>query len=274
MKIVLNLCIALLAIQIVFAAPQKSSTTVIETTTDVSAKTSTYHRRYQLFDTILLKVNKIVSDEILAKTSIYPNVLKNYNVWLEENKQKIPPKNLQSYEDLEKHLQDDVNTSEAFRKHPTNCTLQRKVHNLFFIIEHIRYDLRHKEVNQIWGLQQKTLNETDEEATKKEFLTNDLPLIVKDVENFIASLDEAGKKENQDIIKWFNILQSKTSDEEKIDAFDDIQDLYGEEMERETNAGEVNCRLTVQMEWREHIIAGVLMAIVSALKPDLEFSTA
>ncbi|XP_005175096.1 uncharacterized protein LOC101887432 [Musca domestica] len=272
MKIFFHIFMVLLALQLSWAAPRKLSSA--ETTTAAPAKSLTYQKRYELFDLILLKVNAIVSNEILAKTSIYPDVLKDYTVWFEQNQQKIPANKLQLYEDLKTNLQEYITTADSFKKAPTNCTLQSRVHSLFFTIENIRYDLRHKEVNQIWSLYQKNLKDVDEEAVKKDFLKNELPVIEKNVGDFIASLDAAGRKDNEDIIKWYDALQAKTTDEEKIDAFDDIQDLYEEEFERETKAGEVNCRLTVQLEWRERIIQGILVAIVSALKPEVEFSTA
>ncbi|XP_073821712.1 uncharacterized protein [Musca autumnalis] len=265
MKILLNICLAFVALQLVLAAPRKSSTTAIS---------STYQQRYQLFDLILLKTNKIISNEILVKFPAYPNILKDYTAWLKENKQKISPTKLQSYEDLKTNLQEYIKAAEAFPRQPTNCELQRKVHKLFYTIKEIRFELKDKEVNQIWSQHVNKLKGIDEEAAKNEFLTNDFPLIVKAVEIFIANLDKVGKKDNQDIIDWFNVLQSKTTDDEKIEAFESIEDLYEEEYERETNAaGKVNCRLTVQLEWREDVVKTVVMAIASLLNPELGFQT-
>uniref|UniRef100_T1PDH8 BAH domain protein n=1 Tax=Musca domestica TaxID=7370 RepID=T1PDH8_MUSDO len=206
----------------------------------------------------------------MAKSSIYADVLKDYSAWLEEKKPKLSPKKLPVYEELKEKLQAYVTTAETFENNPTNCTLRHQAYTLLFDIAHIRNVLRRQEVNEIFLRHTETSQDAKFEEIKKNLLENDLPSAVRQVENFIASLDAVGREENQDLINWFNVLQTKTTDKDKLAAFHDILEIFLNEYERETKAGHVNCRLTVFRTSYKEIIRGVLNTYFTELNQDDE----
>ncbi|XP_005175986.2 uncharacterized protein LOC101887203 [Musca domestica] len=255
MKFLLSIYLTLLmAAQISWAAPVETSSTDV-----VSApETPTHDKRYQLFDSLLLMANNIIASENMAKSSIYAKVLKDYSAWLEDKKPKLSPKKLPVYEEMKGKLQAYVTTSEASENNPTNCTLRQQAYTLLFDIAHIRNVLRRQEVNEIFLRHTETSQDAKFEEIKKNLLENDLPSMAHQVENFIASLDAVGRKENQDLINWFNVLQTKTTDEDKLASFYAILEIFLNENGRETKGGHVNCRLTVFRTSYEQIVQGVL----------------
>uniref|UniRef100_A0A1I8P466 Uncharacterized protein n=1 Tax=Stomoxys calcitrans TaxID=35570 RepID=A0A1I8P466_STOCA len=261
MKILLNcICIAVIALQLTWAAPMP------ETTTNGPIKASYYQKRYDIFDSILKEINNSTASSIMAMTTTHASILKDYNEWLTTHKGDIDADKLKLHEIMAENLKTFVKTKESLQNDPHNCELQRKMQTTFFTVENTRNTIGDKEVNQIWKTHQKDVENMNDEAEKKAFSERFFPVLENEFESFLQMLDGAGKEDNKEFIKWYKNFQSKTDLDEKFEEFEEIQDLYEEELERETKAGEVNCRLLANLEWQEEILRGVLTAIASAFK--------
>ncbi|XP_075149970.1 uncharacterized protein LOC142224044 [Haematobia irritans] len=254
------ICIAYLALQLCLAAPTP------ETTTNGPLQAKIYQKRYDIFDSILLQINHIAANTTLVLTTSHPTILDHYDEWLKANKDNIDVDKVKLYEALTSNLQTLLKTKASLKTDPHNCELQRQLHKAFFTAESTRRQIDNKDVDAIWKKYKTddSDDDIDEKKAKEQFAETYFIELEKQFDSFLELLDDAGKEDNKEFIKWYNEFQSKTDVEEKYDAFGDIDDFFEEELERETKAGHVNCRLTAQLEWREYIFGDIINAIFSA----------
>lgn len=236
--------------------------------TPTTAPSLTNQKRYDLFDLILLTINDITTNEFMALAQRYPDLLKEYNDWLQTHNEVLTGDKSKLYHDFKYQLENYIKSEKAYMKDRKNCELQSKLHEYFFVIPKTRKELHDKEINDIWKKFSPDPSLFDIVAIKKNFVENTLPELSGEISKFIQSLNDAERVENKKLIDWFNTFESIDDPNKKIEAFEDIEDLLEEEFERETLAGKVNCRLTLQFKLREEIVTALLTAIMNAFIPE------
>ncbi|XP_075149963.1 olfactory-specific 9 [Haematobia irritans] len=256
MKILIKIFVAVAAIEISAAAPTLNSD---------PQPPSYYQERYEIFDSILIQMNNISSGIVLSQTKTYPQILKDYNEWLEQNKDHLAIKEIQKHKDLKENLENVIHNTESFIKDPLNCDAQSKMHSGFFNVVRLVQEIDNEDIHEIWRKHQQQHPGKEEELDEESF-KEFLPKLKKQMEHFLNNLDDRGREENKDLIKWFNEFQSKNDFDSQMDTLEDVQNLFEKEMEQEKKLGKINCRFGVFLEWREKYLKIMAIALGIAIK--------
>lgn len=115
-------------------------------------------------------------------------------------------------------------------------------------------ELKEKDdVDQIWRKHRESTADNSYElaVTKRNLKKAIIQDLKGEIQEFVQSLDDAGKEDNKDLVNWFSKFETATTPEEVSQAFNEFQDLYEVEWDRENKAGETNCRLAAQVEYKK-----------------------
>lgn len=210
--------------------------------------------------------NLTVNYFIVSRTTNYPDIIKDVDNWLKVNKDNATGSQYTMYQHLKESLDNYTKAEAEYKKDSYNCELLRDLQMKYWASVSSGSELTPTEIEKLVRKDNQTSDLLLDDEDHLKNMNNHLEILHNDVEEFIRSLNATEREENKNFLEWCNRFTSTKDSEEKYKVFLSVTDFFDEELERETKAGKVNCRLMADIEGRQKFLKIIEEVISKIIK--------